>query len=102
MGFRGGTEGGSSSRAQPRSAPRARRRIIGGRSLALAIAALAAVGFGAWLAAGSYPDHAAAQGRPNVVVVMTDDQTVRDLKFMPLVQRDLVKQGTTFRKSFVN
>ena len=102
MGFRGGTEGGSSSRAQPRSAPRARRRIIGGRSLALAIAALAAVGFGAWLGAGSYPDHAAAQGRPNVVVVMTDDQTVRDLKFMPLVQRDLVKQGTTFRKSFVN
>jgi arylsulfatase A-like enzyme len=40
--------------------------------------------------------------RPNIVVIMTDDQTVESLRVMPSVQRYLVRQGTTFVNSFVN
>jgi arylsulfatase A-like enzyme len=35
-------------------------------------------------------------GRPNILVVMTDDQAVADLKVMPNVRKLLADQGTTF------
>ncbi|CAN5453965.1 sulfatase [soil metagenome] len=35
-------------------------------------------------------------GRPNILVVMTDDMASTDVKFMPNVKRLLAKQGTTF------
>jgi arylsulfatase A-like enzyme len=37
---------------------------------------------------------------PNVVVIMTDDQSVAQMDFMPEVQRLMVDQGTTFENSF--
>ncbi|MEA2348310.1 MAG: N-acetylglucosamine-6-sulfatase [Thermoleophilaceae bacterium] len=37
----------------------------------------------------------------NVVVVMTDDETVPQVQFMPAVQKLLVRQGTTFDNNFV-
>jgi N-acetylglucosamine-6-sulfatase len=40
--------------------------------------------------------------RPNIVMVMTDDQTVESLRVMPQVQRLLAAEGTTFDNSFVN
>ena len=40
--------------------------------------------------------------RPNVVTIMTDDQTVESLRVMPQVQRHLVSKGTTFDRSFVS
>jgi arylsulfatase A-like enzyme len=43
-----------------------------------------------------------ADDRPNVIVIMTDDQTVESLRVMPNVQRFLIKPGTTFVNSFVN
>jgi N-acetylglucosamine-6-sulfatase len=40
--------------------------------------------------------------RPNVVVVMTDDQTVADLEAMPRVQRLLGAAGVSFDRSYVS
>jgi N-acetylglucosamine-6-sulfatase len=44
----------------------------------------------------------AEQARPNVVVIMTDDQTVESVRVMTNVKRLLRDRGATFRKSFVN
>ena len=38
--------------------------------------------------------------RPNVIVIMTDDQTVESLKVMRNVRKLLVRQGTTFTNFF--
>ncbi|HMJ00008.1 MAG TPA: sulfatase [Gaiellaceae bacterium] len=40
--------------------------------------------------------------RPNVVVLMTDDQTVESLRVMPNVRTLLADQGVTFDSSFVS
>jgi N-acetylglucosamine-6-sulfatase len=40
--------------------------------------------------------------RPNVIVVMTDDQTVADLAVMPRVQQLLAGAGVTFDRSYVS
>jgi N-acetylglucosamine-6-sulfatase len=44
----------------------------------------------------------ATDPRPNVVVLMTDDQTVADLEVMPRVQRLLAAAGVTFDRSYVS
>jgi N-acetylglucosamine-6-sulfatase len=44
----------------------------------------------------------AEQARPNVVVIMTDDQTVESVRVMTKVKRLLRDRGATFRQSFVN
>ncbi|MEA2469002.1 MAG: N-acetylglucosamine-6-sulfatase, partial [Thermoleophilaceae bacterium] len=46
--------------------------------------------------AGARPEAAARDGRPNILVVMTDDQAAADLAKMPNVRKLLAKQGTTF------
>jgi N-acetylglucosamine-6-sulfatase len=67
-------------------------RLVG--VLALAGAALMAAAPGSAVAA----DRAA--GKPNIVVVMTDDQSVSDMRAMPNVRRLIARQGTSFRNSF--
>lgn len=65
------------------------------------LAAAAAVGS----VAGPGIETATAQGadqRPNVVVIMTDDQTVDDLAAMPATRRAFVGRGVTFRNSTVS
>jgi arylsulfatase A-like enzyme len=42
------------------------------------------------------PASAAQDGRPNILVVMTDDQAQADVAHMPNVRRLLAAQGTTF------
>src|SRR5436305_5027146 len=42
------------------------------------------------------PVSAARDGRPNILVVMTDDQAAADVAKMPNVRRLLAAQGTTF------
>jgi arylsulfatase A-like enzyme len=64
--------------------------------LALA-AAVAALGGAARDQAVSAP-----AAKPNVVVIMTDDQTVESLRVMANVQRVLAARGTTFTNSFVS
>jgi arylsulfatase A-like enzyme len=58
----------------------------------LAAAALLALPSGA----SARPASAATDGRPNILVVMTDDQNVADLAKMPNVRRLLARQGTSF------
>lgn len=49
------------------------------------------------------PDQAAAaQSRPNVLVIETDDQTVDEMKVMKHVNSQIGAQGATFENSFVN
>jgi N-acetylglucosamine-6-sulfatase len=40
--------------------------------------------------------------KPNVVVIMTDDQTVADLRAMPATRQAFVRHGVTFQNSFVS
>src|SRR2546423_6371270 len=47
-------------------------------------------------AAHARPATAAKDGRPNILVVMTDDQALADVAKMPNVRRLLAAQGTTF------
>jgi arylsulfatase A-like enzyme len=61
---------------------------MGRRTIALALVMSAALG-----GAGSA---GAAQDRPNVVVVMTDDQRLWDMEAMPLTKQLIGKAGTTF------
>src|SRR3954465_15702060 len=46
--------------------------------------------------AAARPAGASHDGRPNILVVMTDDQAAADLAQMPNVRKLLVKQGTRF------
>ena len=75
--------------------PTPRTKVGGVIALGLLLAlALTAIG-----APGKASDPA---GRPNVLVVMTDDQTVADMQVMPRVRRLIGDEGTTFTNSFVN
>ena len=58
------------------------------------LAALAALALPA--GAGARPASAAKDGRPNILVVMTDDQAQADVAHMPNVKRLLARRGTTF------
>jgi N-acetylglucosamine-6-sulfatase len=67
---------------------------------------LALLGLAAAVAAlgGAARDQAvsAPAPKPNVLVIMTDDQTVESLRVMTNVERLLARQGTTFTNSFVS
>lgn len=52
--------------------------------------------------AAPHPDARAAEPRPNVVVIMTDDQTVADLRAMPATRRAFLRHGVTFERSYVS
>ena len=45
---------------------------------------------------------AAAQARPNIVVIETDDQTLESMRVMDNVNSLIGDQGATFKNSFVN
>jgi arylsulfatase A-like enzyme len=45
---------------------------------------------------------AAAQARPNILVLMTDDQTYDSMAVMPKTRALIGDRGTTFTRSFVN
>ncbi len=45
---------------------------------------------------------AAAHARPNIVVIMTDDQTVESMRVMDNVKALIGAKGATFKNSFVN
>jgi N-acetylglucosamine-6-sulfatase len=44
----------------------------------------------------------AADARPNIVVIMTDDQTLESMRVMPNVRNLIGSQGTTFERHFVS
>ena len=67
---------------------------------ALGLALLAALACAA--PAQARPATAAGDGRPNVLLVMTDDQALEDLRHMPNVQRLLVDRGTSFSQAITS
>ena len=67
------------------------RRLPTGAAAATVLTVLALGG-----AAHARPVSAARDGRPNILVVMTDDMAQADVRQMPNVQRLLAAQGTTF------
>src|SRR5437588_10755459 len=58
--------------------------------LGLAVILTAAAG------ASARPTSVARDGRPNILVVMTDDQALDDVQQMPNVERLLARRGTSF------
>ncbi len=80
------------------SSPSIRRRRP-----ALAIGALVAIGALLVLAAGAFEGDAPAQTteeKPNVVLVMTDDQTVEQMRALKRVTGLIGRAGTTFTRNF--
>lgn len=49
----------------------------------------------------SHPAHAQVPGRPNIVLIVTDDQRYDTLRVMPEVRRLLVARGMTLRSAIV-
>jgi N-acetylglucosamine-6-sulfatase len=75
--------------------------MIGVRATAVVATALVALGvFAESAVSPSAPE--ARDGRPNFVVMMTDDQTVSDLEVMPKTRRLLGGHGITFADSYVS
>ena len=70
------------------------------RALVLVLALALAVVSGLVLGSGPSASAQAPGGKPNLLVIMTDDLETDDLKALPSVRR-LAEQGTTFSNSFV-
>jgi N-acetylglucosamine-6-sulfatase len=68
------------------------------RAVTAAVVAVTVLSLGA--AGEQRVAHAQAAARPNVVVIMTDDQTAESLRVMSNVARLLAARGTTFTRSF--
>ncbi len=71
--------------------------IVGGRRLGALLVGLATLAIGVILSAsaGARPVSADRDGRPNILVVMTDDMAAADVALMPNV-RKLAEKGTSF------
>src|SRR5436190_10898043 len=88
------------SRPSPRSRVATRGRIAVAAAILVATAALALAFGGAAGGAGAAPTKPPA--RPNIVVIMSDDQTVDSLAYQKHVLNEIGKRGATFDSSFVN
>jgi N-acetylglucosamine-6-sulfatase len=73
--------------------------VLAAATVALMLSALLAVAAGGEAAEASPQQQPA---KPNIVVVMTDDQTVESLRVMANVNSLLVRQGTTFANNFAS
>ncbi len=69
---------------------------MGGVVVRLLLIVLAAIGTGA----NALEARAAAEPRPNIVVIMTDDQRADAIDRMPELQARLVQRGITFTNAF--
>jgi arylsulfatase A-like enzyme len=69
---------------------------------ALALALLAALVLAAAVGGADAAPRAKRADRPNVVVLMTDDQTLADLDAMPSARRLIGDAGVTFARSYVS
>jgi N-acetylglucosamine-6-sulfatase len=92
----------SPRRKGPCLATRSRRP---GRTLPAALVGLVAVGLAATgTASGSVREEAVGSAlglaKPNIVLILTDDQTVADMRVMSVVKRRLAGPGTTFSNNF--
>jgi N-acetylglucosamine-6-sulfatase len=74
----------------------------GGGNLTALVGLLAAILVAAPSPASARPTDAGNDGRPNILVVMTDDMTQDDLVFMPKARKLLAKQGTSFTNTITS
>jgi len=74
----------------------------GGRDLTAVLGAIAVTCALAAAPADARPAGVGKDGRPNILVVMTDDMTQSDLAFMPKTRRLLAKQGTSFTNTITS
>jgi arylsulfatase A-like enzyme len=72
----------------------------GGNLIALAV--LVAALFVVASPANAQPASTGKDGRPNILVVMTDDMNQADMKFMPKTRKLIGKQGTTFTNAITS
>jgi N-acetylglucosamine-6-sulfatase len=72
------------------------------RAAAFALVALLCWAGTATGVAAPQPNREGEQKRPNIVVVMTDDQTLESMRVMDGVRRTLGEEGTTFERAFVS
>ena len=54
------------------------------------------------LAVLAFPAGSVAASRPNIIVVMTDDQTAEELAAMPSTNELIAGNGLTFKRAFVS
>ena len=76
-----------------------------GRMAAIAVAATLVMATAAALVdarAGTVDRAAAVSAKPNIVMLMTDDQTLRDLAVMPRTRRSIGQAGVTFSRDFAS
>jgi len=95
-----GRSPGSPQRGRP-PAGTARRAVPPAAVLAVALV-LAAVAAAVLPRTGADTAHAKQEQRPNVVVVMSDDQTVESMRAMSNVNSRLAQFGATFANSFAS
>jgi arylsulfatase A-like enzyme len=76
-----------------------RRRVT--RRLILAAAILIQVGFGTSIDPSDSPAVAQTPGRPDILLIVTDDQRADTLAAMPTLREEIGGQGVRFRLGFV-
>lgn len=90
--------------SSPPGKPRGRRTLLSRRIVATAL--VVAMGLVAWrvvdaVTGPSKAPRGSGSGKPNLIVILTDDQRWDSLAVMPNVRRLLAGHGVTFESSFV-
>src|SRR5215211_5974532 len=70
--------------------------LLTGAALVLAVAGVASL-----LLSGERLPQEPSTDKPNIVLILTDDQDARSLDYMPRVKAQLIDRGTTFDNGFV-
>ena len=103
---RGAADSGAVTKLQASRAARMRRSaaaLLGAATVTAVCLPVALGGCGGGTPSGDTAPvvrHPAPSGAPNVVVVLTDDQRVGDVRVMSVVKRELAAKGVTFAHNF--
>src|ERR671911_544031 len=82
-------------------AARRKDRCVRRETFFLTGAVLAVAGLASLLLSGGCLPPEPSTDKPNIVLILTDDQDTRSLDYMPRVKAQLIDRGTTFDNGFV-